>query len=444
MVVASKTTICPHLCAVVRIPKLALLLLLAVLPLGVLLSCGGGARDEAPEGLETIGEIIDILQEEFVEKDRLSTDELVEAAIRGVIAAIDDPYASYVPPAQASIAFNFTGAFEGIGAEVTALDGQIIIQTPLPGSPALRAGIAPGDVVLAVDGESIEGLTLVEAVLLIRGPKGSEVVLTVLRPGRPTPLDVSIIRDTIQLQSVSSRILEPGIGYVGIATFDLPTVQALRDAIASLRAEGARGLILDLRGNPGGLVDTAVAVASEFLTDGLVFVAIDGDGDRTEYPVQEGGTATDIPMVVLVDGISASASEIITGALQDAGRATVIGARTFGKGSVNVLTELRNNARLVVTSARWFTRGGRAIEGEGLEPDITVGNTASFEAVALLSRRLQQLCDAFEEAGAGLAGAPELESLLDQLCNIGPSAPPDDQEDEVLRVAIDTLKTNLR
>ena len=287
-----------------RGPKPASIGLLAAAAFALLAACGetGDSAD-----LDEAGEVVQELRESFIDPERLSAEELNAAAIKGILDYLDDPYTAYLSPEQyqsftATLAGE-TGEFEGIGADVTLMDGRLLILGPRPDSPASRAGIRPGDIVVAVDGVDIEGLDLPEAVNLIRGPKGSTVVLRIIRPGTLRSIDISVVRDTIRLTNVNARMQEDGVGYIGIGTFDAKTADGLREAIAGLRSEGARGLVLDLRNNTGGLVDAAVSVVSEFVESGLVFVVRNNDAADEEYEATGEGTAYDLPLVVLVNGV---------------------------------------------------------------------------------------------------------------------------------------------
>ena len=320
------------------------------------------------------------------------------------------------------------------------MDGRLLILGPRPDSPASRAGIRPGDIVVAVDGVDIEGLDLPEAVDLIRGPKGSTVDLRIIRPGALHSIDISVVRDTIRLTNVNARMQEDGVGYIGVGTFDAKTADGVREAIAGLRSEGARGLVLDLRNNTGGLVDAAVRVVSEFVESGLVFVVRNSDGTDEEYEATGEGTAYDLPLVVLVNGFSASASEIVSGALQDHDRAVVVGVRTFGKGSVNQLSQLDSGSGLYVTVARWLTPDGRVIEAEGVEPDVVVGDPIDVRGSQRVSQRAQALCEAFDEDREALTGQDELIAAIDELCHQPRSGPPVPQGDEQLEAAVVELR----
>ena len=424
-----------------RGPKPASIGLLAAAAFALLAACGE-AGDSAD--LDEAGEVVRELQESFIDQERLSAEEINAAAIKGILDYLDDPYTAYLSPEQyqnftATLAGE-TGEFEGIGADVTMMDGRLLILGPRPDSPASRAGIRPGDIVVAVDGVDIEGLDLPEAVDLIRGPKGSTVVLRIIRPGALRSIDISVVRDTIRLTNVNARMQEDGVGYIGVGTFDAKTADGLREAIAGLRSEGARGLVLDLRNNTGGLVDAAVRVVSEFVESGLVFVVRNNDAADEEYEATGEGTAYDLPLVVLVNGFSASASEIVSGALQDHDRAVVVGVRTFGKGSVNQLSRLDSGSGLYVTIARWLTPNGRVIEAEGIEPDIVVGDPIDVRGSQRVSQRSQALCEAFDEDREALTGQDELIAAIDSLCHQPRSGPPPPQNDEQLEAAVVELR----
>jgi carboxyl-terminal processing protease len=259
------------------------------------------------------------------------------------------------------------GKFEGVGAYVEEKEGQITIVAPIPGSPAEQAGIRSGDVVLEINGKSTEGMSLIEAVLSIRGPTGTAVTLSILHQGETEPVVVSIVRAEIELPSVSSE-MKGDIAYIKITHFSERTAQELVPVLESMTPQ-TTGIILDLRSNGGGLLDTVTDVTGFFLREGVVVDVVDNQGEHTIYPVKSSPLTTDLPMVVLVDGYSASGSEVLTGALQDYGRATIAGARTFGKGSVDILRQLKDGSALYITTARWFTPKGRLIEGKGLDPD---------------------------------------------------------------------------
>ncbi len=413
-----------------HISRLTTMLLLIIGLMALVAACSSSsttatptpaAPKDVPEGLEPLWEVWENLHSQFYDQDQLSTDALVEAAIRGMLDALDDPYTAYLPEEEYTISTSdLGGSFEGIGAQVTDRDGQIVIIRPISGSPAEASGIRAEDVILSVDGESLEGLTLLEAVLKIRGPKGEPVVLSVLHAGDSTPVDVTVIRDTIATASVEYHMIEPGIGYLRIFSFDSPTAGEMRDALESLSNDGMEGLILDLRSNGGGLRNAAITIVSQFLSDGLVMYSVDASGEREDFPVQEGGVATEVPMVLLVNGFSASASEIVSGALKDHGRATIVGTKTLGKGSVTLLQSLSNGAGVNITIARFFTPNGTVIEGVGIEPDVLVdiglGRVSDFR----LRSAVLDLCDTYDENLGDLDTDPTYVAVIVELCSLPP------------------------
>ena len=400
----------------------------------------GCAQEEHSEFIE----VVEVLQEDFIDRDKLSATEMERAGIEGLLEYLDDPYTSYLDPERYT-AFNLAlegdhPDFEGIGASVTEVDGQIIVLGPLPGSPAFQAGLMAGDVLVSVNGESIEGRTLEETVALIRGPKGTEVVLGVSRAGISRPVEIPIVRDTISVSSVHSHILPSGFGYIRLSSFDAESGADLRTAIADLRELGAEGLVLDLRNNGGGLVTAAVSVVSEFVEEGEVIRWEDADGNETVEYVTGEGTAYDLPLVVLVNGFSASASEVVSGALQDHDRARIVGTRTFGKGAVNLLRELESGAGLNLTIARWLTPGGRTIEGDGIEPDVRVGREVNVRAHGRIGELTRNLCAAYADEAVFLDSSGELADALDALCDIQPEQEPISYPDEQLDAAVAELR----
>jgi carboxyl-terminal processing protease len=332
--------------------------------------------DEVPAGLEVVWEAYGIMVREYVNREKVDPAVLAEAAIEGMVDALEDRYTAYITPETFGLESNrLEGDFEGIGAQVerTRDATRVMITAPLPDTPAERAGIRAGDIIMAVDGEDTLGWSVLDAVNRIRGKRGTTVVLSVVHLGELDPVDVPIIRGKIPQNSVYSRLLEDApYGVARIATFTQRTPDELRDSISELRDQGAEGIILDLRNNPGGLLSTTVETASEFLDGGLVTYEVDGRGNRRDWGVKSGGKTKNFPLVVLVNSGSASGSEVLTAALQDHQRAVVIGTTTFGKGSVNTLRTLRNGGGLYITFAHWFSPNGRLIEGDGVVPDVTV------------------------------------------------------------------------
>jgi carboxyl-terminal processing protease len=350
--------------------KIALGLFLAVIiALAFTAGCFIGVDKTPQSDFSIVEQAWQIILQDYVENNQVDTEALAQGAIRGMVEALDDPYTSYLDAQDYQLSLkNLEGSFEGIGAYVTIRDEQLMIIAPIADSPADKAGIRAGDIILEVDGQPTMGMSLAEAVLLVQGPEGTPVDLLVLHEGESEPELISIVRALIEVPSVDFEMRDE-FAYIIISYFSERTAEELLPVIQSLEAQGAEGIILDLRDNPGGLLETVVDVASFFLKEGVVAEVVDNQGRRDVYSVKSGGITTDLPMVVLVNEYSASGSELLAGALQDYGRALVAGATTFGKGSVDILRRLSDGSGLYITNARWFTPNGRLIEGEGIHPD---------------------------------------------------------------------------
>ena len=327
------------------------------------------------EQLDLFGDIFERIRAHYVEE--VDEADLIEAAINGMLTSLD-PHSSYLSPDAASeMRFQTRGEFGGLGIEVTQKDGFVLVVSPMDDTPADQAGIEAGDYITHVDGESVLGLTLSEAVDLMRGPVGSEIIITVVREGEEEPFNVSIIRDTIKLKAVRVRTEGKAV-VLRVTTFNDQTYDNLADGITEQIEEAGGfenidGFVLDLRNNPGGLLSQAIAVSDAFLDKGEI-VSTRGrdpeDGDR--YNATPDDLAEGKPVVVLINGGSASASEIVAGALQDHQRAIVVGTKSFGKGSVQTVMPLRDSAAMRLTTARYYTPSGRSIQALGVSPDIVV------------------------------------------------------------------------
>ena len=345
-----------------------------------------GAQTSAPEeslfDFGVLNQIHDILWNEYVEPERLDDQTLYESAINGLLAPLSDSGTFYVDPTTYQVSVGPEGTFEGIGATVSQQGSEIIIVAPISDTPAERAGLRAGDIILAVDGESTEGWSVDKAVLKIRGPQGTDVTLTIRHPDSQVE-DVTITRDEIHVESVS--VVPPGgvledaegnpvtdIAYIRIREFTALTREQLRPLLEEIQNSGMRGLILDLRANPGGLLSTTVDVADMFLDSGTILFEVDKEGEERAFNARPGGEGVDIPLVVLVDGFSASGAEVLAAALRDNGRAALVGEKTFGKGSVNVSRNLDDGGALFVSIARWLTPGRIQIDGVGIRPDVEV------------------------------------------------------------------------
>ena len=345
-----------------------------------------------PPEFDILAEVWTHLQEGHLRGRELDAELLSQGAARGIIEALDDPHAAYLTPEQQEQeSQDLRGEFEGIGAHVGMRDGRITIIAPIADTPADKAGLKPGDILTSINGESAEGLSIMEAVGRIRGPKGEAVELGVFRPSRGEPLTVTIVRDVILVDSVSLRMLVGRIAHLRITSFTDSTNQEAVEAIETLHRLGASGIILDLRNNPGGLLRTVVDVTSQFVDEGIALYEVDGQGKRNDWPLKKGGLARDIPMVVLVNEYSASGSEVLAGAILDNDRAPIIGVVTFGKGSVNTLRRLSDGSGIFFTIAHWHTPSGTLIEGDGLEPDIVVEQTEDSDDDLQLDRAIEEL-----------------------------------------------------
>ncbi len=325
------------------------------------------------ETFQLFWEVWEIVQREYY-GDIPDMQSITYGAIRGMLDTLDDDYTSFVEPTIAAIVNeDASGSFEGIGAFVaTREDGKLELVGIFEGSPAESAGLQSGDFVLEVDGESITGYSIYEAIALIRGPAGSSVTLLVERSGEPEPFEVTVIRARLEIPLVEAEMLEGNVAYIQLTEFSSTATAQMEQSLEELLAQRPVGLILDLRDNPGGWLDEAVSVADIFLDEGIVLYERSSDGSEQVFRSYDGDAAEDIPLVVLVNGGSASASEIVAGAIQDRERGVLIGVQTFGKGSVQRPYRLSDGSELRVTIARWFTPNDVAIHGEGLAPDVEV------------------------------------------------------------------------
>lgn len=313
----------------------------------------------------------DTLKENYYKE--LDEDALVNGAINGMLEALDDPYSDYMNVEEAEGFHNsISSSFEGIGAEIQEKDGHIAIVSPIKGSPAEKAGLKPNDVILTVDNKSLQGMSTTEAVLLIRGKKGTKVELTIQRPGVDEPITVPITRDTIPLQTVYGEMLEDGIAKVSITSFSENTSKELVESLNTLKNEGMKGLILDLRQNPGGLLDEAVRISSLFVPEGkILFKVEDRNGNVKEYKSNNNNN-NDLPLVVIIDKGSASASEILAAAVKESAQVPLVGEKSFGKGTVQTAQDLQDGSNMKYTTAKWLTPDGNWIHQKGIEPDYKV------------------------------------------------------------------------
>lgn len=337
------------------------------------------------EELRTFAEVFGRIKKDYVEPVTDKT--LLENAIKGMLSGLD-PHSSYLDEEEyRELQVGTTGEFGGLGIEVGMEDGFVKVVSPIDDTPAQRAGVQSGDLIIKLDETPVKGMTINDAVKMMRGKPGSSIVLTIVREGAEKPLKFTIVRDIIQVKSVKSRMLEPGFAYVRISSFQSKTGEDLEQAITQLRKDNKdktlKGLVLDLRNNPGGVLTAAVSVSDAFLEPrslgkkhGNLIVYTDGRvaDAKLEYKAAPGDLVNGAPIVVLVNGGSASASEIVAGALQDYGRAVIMGSKTFGKGSVQTILPLDSNVAVKLTTARYYTPSGRSIQAEGIIPDILLEN----------------------------------------------------------------------
>jgi carboxyl-terminal processing protease len=339
------------------------------------------------KSLHTFTKVLTYLEESYV--DPIDDDKVVKGAIRGMLMTLD-PHTIYMSPEVfKELRVDTSGRFDGVGIEVTVRDGILTVVAPIKDSPADKAGVEPGDKIIKIDGQRTDNMPLSEAVHKMRGKRGSKVVLTLVRQDAKQSFDVTLIRQKINVPSVKSEVLDSRYGYIAITSFQEDTAKSLKKAIKDLEKKNAlNGLVLDLRKNPGGLLDQAVDVSNIFLKSGTI-VTTESRGQLVDKrEVSPEGEKVDCPLVVLVDGGSASASEIVAGALQDNKRAMLLGARTFGKGSVQTVIELDDGSALKLTVARYFTPSGRSIQAHGITPDIEV--PAEAPKVEVKKKRLRE------------------------------------------------------
>lgn len=395
----------------IRLPVMLFLMLAAAFLPGGIIKCTAGDdigtdavkvsgaedRDVLYRKMEVLAEILMQVRRNYV--DIKEYDEIVDGAIHGMLQSLDSHSDYLDPKAFKEIKEDTSGTYGGIGAHLGIRNNLLTVIAPIEDSPAFKAGLMPGDVILAIDGAKTQKMKFSESIDRIRGKTGTSVLLTVGREGEEEPLDFKICRDNIEMESVKGgRMLRDGIGYIRITQFSLPTAEAFQKELDKLLAEGMSGLIIDLRNNPGGLVKPAVAIAGKFLPEGRLIVTTKGrESGKNMVEERSGGDVhyTDIPMAVLVNEGSASSSEILAGALQDNGRAVLLGETTYGKGSVQSIIPLaaEKDSAIRLTTARYFTPSGRIIHDEGIEPDIMV-YVPALEWMNVLKKRAQAENDA--------------------------------------------------
>jgi carboxyl-terminal processing protease len=340
------------------------------------------------ESLEAFTNILAIVKKNYVED--VETKNLVSGAINGMLSSLDPHSAYLTPELYKELQMDTQGRFGGLGIEITVRGGILTVVSPIEDTPAAKAGVKPGDQIFKIEDEFTKDMTLVDAVKKMRGPRGTKITISIKREGVPELINFTLVRDTIRVQSVRSRNLEEGYGYIRLAQFQERSDRDLQRSLEKMAAEksGIKGVVLDLRNNPGGLLTQAVRIADLFLDSGMI-VYTDGriESQKQKYFAQKDGSWMDFPMVVLVNGGSASASEIVAGALQDHKRAVVLGTKTFGKGSVQTILPLDDSSALRLTTARYFTPKGRSIQAAGIVPDIIVESVPQAEGKVEEKRR---------------------------------------------------------
>jgi carboxyl-terminal processing protease len=397
-------------------------------------SAANAASADTYRELNLFGDVFERIRADYVETPDDS--KLIESAINGMLAGLD-PHSSYLSPKNfQDMQVQTSGKFGGLGIEVTMEDGVVKVVSPIDDTPAARAGILAGDLITALDGEPVEGLTLNEAVDKMRGAIDTPITLTIVRSGVDKPFDVKLVREEIVVQSVRSR-QEGDVAYIRITTFNEQTFDGLRSAMEKLRADigpdKIKGYIIDLRNDPGGLLDQAIAVSDAFLEQGEIVSTRGRRADETQrYNARSGDLAAGKPVIVLVNGGSASASEIVAGALQDHRRATILGTRSFGKGSVQTIIPLGTNGALRLTTARYFTPSGRSIQAKGIDPDIEVVQELPPELAAEMPAEPRG--EASLKGHLSGEGAGETEESGSQAY-----VPPDAKDDKQLQFALDLL-----
>ncbi|MDG4477036.1 S41 family peptidase [Thiovibrio frasassiensis] len=329
------------------------------------------------ESLESFSKVLNLVQENYVEE--VDSQKAIEGAIKGMLNSLD-PHSSYMKPDDfKELQVETQGSFTGIGIEITMKDNILTVVSPIEGTPAFAKGLKAGDKIVKIGDEQTQDLSLMEAVKRLRGPKGSEVTISIHRKGWPDLKEITLIRDIIPIHSVKSKLLEPGYPYIRIINFQAQTTPDFKKALADLEKTGKiKGLIVDLRNNPGGLLDQSVKIADIFIDDGVI-VSTKGriKEQNSVFYARDNSTKYKFPLVVLVNEGSASASEIVAGALQDHKKAVIIGAQTFGKGSVQTIIPMDNGAGLRLTTARYYTPSGRSIQATGITPDIVIASAVS-------------------------------------------------------------------
>jgi len=355
------------------------LVITTVFLIGVLIGSGQSQKVSALsnsmyEDLKVFTDVLSLIQKDYVEETK--SKDLVNGAIKGMLETLD-PHSSFMPPNMFKEMQEETkGRFEGLGIEITLREGVLTVVSPIEDTPAFKAGILAGDQILKIDGESTKNFTLMDSVKRLRGPRGTKVTITIMREGLTKPKEFTLVRDVIPVRSVRHELLEKNYGYIRLSQFQEKTDGEFEKAVKALEEESKgslKGLVLDLRNNPGGLLDQAVKISDRFIDSGLI-VSVEGrkEDQKLKFYAHPDGNLARYPLIVLVNGGSASGAEIVAGAIQDHGRGILVGTQTFGKGSVQTIIPLKDGSGLRLTTARYYTPNGRSIQAKGIVPDIVV------------------------------------------------------------------------
>ena len=394
-------------------------------------SAAGAAASDTYGKLNLFGDVFERVRANYVEKPDDS--KLVESAINGMLAGLD-PHSSYMNPHSfRDMQVQTRGEFGGLGIEVTMEDGLIKVVAPIDDTPAAKAGVMANDIITHLDDNAVQGLTIDQAVDKMRGPVNTKIKLTIVRKGSDKPIEVAIVRDIIRVKSVRSHPEGADVGYIRVTQFNEQTTDGLKQAIndlnSKLGADKIRGYILDLRNNPGGLLDQAISVSATFLEKGEIVSTRGRNPEETQrFNARHGALIKGKPLIVLINGGSASASEIVAGALQDHKRATLIGTRSFGKGSVQTIIPLGGNGALRLTTARYYTPSGHSIQAKGITPDIEVLQDVPDNMKAQIDSKGE----------ASLRGHLKAEGV--EQTGSQSYVPPDESDDKAIKMALDLLR----
>ncbi|MGD0024981.1 MAG: S41 family peptidase [Xanthobacteraceae bacterium] len=396
-------------------------------------SAAKAAASDTYRQLNLFGDVFERVRADYVEKPDDS--KLVESAVNGMLAGLD-PHSSYMDPKSfRDMQVQTRGEFGGLGIEVTMEDGLVKVVAPIDETPAAKAGVMANDIITQLDGEAVQGMTLNQAVDKMRGPVNTKIKLTIMRKGADKPIEVTIVRDIIRVKSVRSHSEGEDVGYIRVTQFNEQTTDGLKKAISDLKsqlgADKVKGYVLDLRNNPGGLLDQAISVSNAFLDKGEIVSTRGRNADETQrFNARQGGDLTGgKPLIVLVNGGSASASEIVAGALQDHKRAALVGTRSFGKGSVQTIIPLgAGNGALRLTTARYYTPSGRSIQAKGITPDIEVLQDVPDELKSRTDTKGEASLPGHLKAEGGEASGSQS------------YVPPDEKDDKALKMALDLLR----